>query len=216
MARYIPNFDINDIRRQVYQAKTGSPAVYEKLDNEWKKLANVVNTRMKALEKADLDFYDYDRMYSFIKNTFGSRRVRLPNKVSTESMEWDDIVNNFQQMLTFVNSPITTVAGAQRHMEDKLHNFEATTGLIIPPSKMREFARLVADDRISQLLDDVKQYASDEVIEALIYASEHDISSYRAQLNRKLDAYIEGTETYDDVLDAIMPEKFRTRHHHAR
>lgn len=204
MARYIPDFTLNDIRRQVYQAKAESPEMHTKLDKKWTKLARVVNRRMRALEKADLDFYDYDRIYSYIKNTFGTRRIRLPDKISTENMDWESIIDMFQQALTFVNSPATTVEGARRRMEDKLHNFEATTGLIIPQSKQREFARLIADDRISQLLDDVKGYASGDVIEALIYASEHDISSYRGELSRKLNAYIEGTETYDAVLDALI------------
>lgn len=200
--RYKPQYTIRDIRRMVFQAETGSPSVYNKLDAEWAKLAKITNRRMKELEKEELDFYDYDRMYTHIKNEFSPRRKRMPDHVSTATMNRESIIDNFEQMLTFVEAPTSTVSGATQKMDSQLRKFEEFTGVIIPQQHKKKFARLVTDDRISDLLD-MARYESGDTIEAIYYLAEHDIDIYRQDVRTRIDDLISGEENIDDFLEYL-------------
>ncbi len=200
--RYKPNYTIRDIRRMVFQAETGSPAIYDKLDAEWAKLATITNRRMKELEKEELDFYDYDRMYTHIKNEFSPRRKRMPDHVSTATMNHESIIDNFEQMLTFVEAPSSTVSGATEKMNMQLRKFEEFTGTIIEPQYKKKFARLVTDDRISDLLD-MARYESGDTIEAIYYLAEHDIDIYKQDVRTRIDDLISGEENIDDFLEYL-------------
>lgn len=190
----------------VHQAQSGSPSLYNKLDDEWAKLARITNRRMKELEESEFDFYDYDRMYTHIKNEFSSRRKRMPDHVSTATMDRESIIDNFQQMMTFVESPATTVSGATERMNMQLRKFEEFTGVIIPPSAKKKFARIISDDRISQLLD-MTRYASDDMIEAIYFMAENDIDIYRKEVRMKIDDLISGEENVDDFLESLRRMK---------
>lgn len=200
--RYKPQYTIRDIRRMVFQAETGSPSVYNKLDAEWAKLAKITNRRMKELEKEELDFYDYDRMYTHIKNEFSPRRKRMPDHVSTATMNRESIIDNFEQMLTFVEAPTSTVSGATEKMNRQLRKFEEFTGTIIQPQYKKKFARLVTDDRISDLLD-MARYESGDTIDAIYYLAEHDIDIYKQDVRTRIDDLISGEENIDDFLEYL-------------
>ena len=204
--RYKPQYTIRDIRRMVFQAETGSPAIYDKLDAEWAKLAKITNRRMKELEKEELDFYDYDRMYTHIKNEFSPRRKRMPDHVSTATMDHESIIDNFEQMITFVEAPTSTVSGATEKMNMQLRKFENFTGTIIEPQYKKKFARLVTDDRISDLLD-MARYESGDTIEAIYYLAEHDIDIYKQDVRTKIDDLISGEENIDDFLEYLRSIK---------
>ena len=204
--RYKPQYTIRDIRRMVFQAETGSPAIYDKLDSEWAKLAKITNRRMKELENEELDFYDYDRMYTHIKNEFSPRRKRMPDHVSTATMNRESIIDNFEQMLTFVEAPSSTVSGATEKMNMQLRKFEDFTGTIIPPQYKKKFARLVTDDRISDLLD-MARYESGDTIEAIYYLAEHDIDIYKQDVRARIDDLISGEENIDDFLEYLRGVK---------
>lgn len=197
--QYRTQYSIGDIRRMVFQAQSGSPSIYTKLDDEWAKLARITNRRMKRLEEEELDFYDYDRMYTHIKNEFSPRRKRMPDHVSTATMSRESIIDNFEQMMTFVNSPVTTVSGATERMNTQLRKFEEFTDTIIPPSAKKKFARIVSDDRISDLLD-MTRYESGDMIDAIYFLAEHDIDIYKADVRRKIDALLSSEENIDDFL----------------
>lgn len=204
--RYKPKYTIGEIRRMVFQAETGSPYVYNKLDEEWAKLAKITNRRMKELEKEELDFYDYDRMYTHIKNEFSPRRKRMPDHVSTATMNRESIIDNFEQMLTFVEAPTSTVSGATEKMNRQLRKFEEFTGTIIEPKYKKKFARLVTDDRISDLLD-MARYESGDTIEAIYYLAEHDIDIYKQDVRTRIDDLISGEENIDDFLEYLRSIK---------
>jgi hypothetical protein len=204
--RYKPQYTIRDIRRMVFQAESGSPSVYDKLDAEWAKLAKITNRRMKELEKEELDFYDYDRMYTHIKNEFSPRRKRMPDHVSTATMDRESIIDNFEQMLTFVEAPSSTVSGATQKMDMQLRKFEEFTGTIIQPQYKKKFARLVTDDRISDLLD-MARYESGDTIDAIYYLAEHDIDIYRQDVRTRIDDLISGEENIDDFLEYLRSIK---------
>ena len=204
--RYKPQYTIRDIRRMVFQAESGSPSVYNKLDAEWAKLAKITNRRMKELEKEELDFYDYDRMYTHIKNEFSPRRKRMPDHVSTATMDRESIIDNFEQMLTFVEAPSSTVSGATQKMNMQLRKFEEFTGTIIEPQYKKKFARLVTDDRISDLLD-MARYESGDTIEAIYYLAEHDIDIYKEDVRTRIDDLISGEENIDDFLEYLRSIK---------
>lgn len=204
--RYKPQYTIRDIRRMVFQAESGSPSVYNKLDAEWAKLAKITNRRMKELEKEELDFYDYDRMYTHIKNEFSPRRKRMPDHVSTATMDRESIIDNFEQMLTFVEAPSSTVSGATQKMDMQLRKFEEFTGTIIQPQYKKKFARLVTDDRISDLLD-MARYESGDTIEAIYYLAEHDIDIYKQDVRTRIDDLISGEENIDDFLEYLRSIK---------
>ena len=204
--RYKPQSTIRDIRRMVFQAESGSPSVYDKLDAEWAKLAKITNRRMKELEKEELDFYDYDRMYTHIKNEFSPRRKRMPDHVSTATMDRESIIDNFEQMLTFVEAPTSTVSGATQKMNMQLRKFEEFTGTIIEPQYKKKFARLVTDDRISDLLD-MARYESGDTIEAIYYLAEHDIDIYKQDVRTRIDDLISGEENIDDFLEYLRSIK---------
>jgi hypothetical protein len=204
--RYKPQYTIRDIRRMVFQAESGSPSVYDKLDAEWAKLAKITNRRMKELEKEELDFYDYDRMYTHIKNEFSPRRKRMPDHVSTATMDRESIIDNFEQMLTFVEAPSSTVSGATQKMDMQLRKFEEFTGTIIQPQYKKKFARLVTDDRISDLLD-MARYESGDTIDAIYYLAEHDIDIYKQDVRARIDDLISGEENIDDFLEYLRSIK---------
>jgi len=204
--RYKPQYTIRDIRRMVFQAETGSPAIYDKLDAEWAKLAKITNRRMKELEKEELDFYDYDRMYTHIKNEFSPRRKRMPDHVSTATMNHESIIDNFEQMLTFVEAPTSTVSGATEKMNRQLRKFEVFTDTIIQPQYKKKFARLVTDDRISDLLD-MARYESGDTIDAIYYLAEHDIDIYKQDVRTRIDDLISGEENIHDFLEYLRSLK---------
>jgi hypothetical protein len=204
--RYKPQYTVREIRRMVFQAQTGSPAIYDKLDAEWAKLAKITNRRMKELEKEGLDFYDYDRMYTHIKNEFSPRRKRMPDHVSTATMNRESIIDNFEQMITFVEAPTSTVSGATEKMNRQLRKFEDFTGTIIEPQYKKKFARLVTDDRISDLLD-MARYESGDTIDAIYYLAEHDIDIYKQDVRTRIDDLISGEENIDDFLEYLRSIK---------
>jgi hypothetical protein len=204
--RYKPQYTVREIRRMVFQAESGSPSVYDKLDAEWAKLAKITNRRMKELEKEELDFYDYDRMYTHIKNEFSPRRKRMPDHVSTATMNRESIIDNFEQMITFVEAPTSTVSGATEKMNRQLRKFEDFTGTIIEPQYKKKFARLVTDDRISDLLD-MARYESGDTIDAIYYLAEHDIDIYKQDVRTRIDDLISGEENIDDFLEYLRSIK---------
>lgn len=206
--QYRPPYTISDIRRWVFQAETGSPSLYNKLDNEWATLARITNRRMKRLEHEELDFYDYDRMYTHIRNEFPTRKKRMPDHVSTATMNHESIIDNFEQMLSFVNAPASTVSGATEKMNRNLAKFEDFMSrgkdepVIIPEHAKKKFARLVADDRISDLLD-MARYDSEGVIEAIYYMAINDIDIYQREISSKIYDMLAGTENIDDFLEDL-------------
>lgn len=206
--KYKPQYTIGDVRRMVFQAETGSPAIYNKLDQYWAKLARITNRRMKELEQEELDFYDYDRMYTHIKNEFSPRRKRMPDHVSTSTMSRESIIDNFEQMLTFVEAPSSTVSGATEKMNRQLRKFEDfmtdryDKPFLIPEQHKKKFARLVTDDRISDLLD-MARYESGDTIEAIYYLAEHDIDIYKQNVRTRIDDLISGDENVDDFLEYL-------------
>lgn len=200
--QYRPPYTISDIRRWVFQAETGSPSLYNKLDSEWATLARITNRRMKRLEHEELDFYDYDRIYTHIRNEFPTRKKRMPDHVSTATMTRESIIDNFEQMLTFVNAPASTVSGATEKMERNLKKFEDFTKTIIPPHAKKKFARLVADDRISDLLEMTRKESGD-VIEAIYYMAENDVDIYKREISSKLYDMLSGTQNIDDFLKEL-------------
>ena len=134
------------------------------------------------------------------------RRKRMPDHVSTATMDHESIIDNFEQMLTFVEAPSSTVSGATQKMDMQLRKFEEFTNVIIPPQYKKKFARLVTDDRISDLLD-MARYESGDTIEAIYYLAEHDIDIYKQDVRTRIDDLISGEENIDDFLEYLRSLK---------
>ena len=107
---------INDIRSSAWNATQGSPTSYQFLQEQNRKLAKIANSRLKALKAADLDMFAYDRAITYLNNR-GLKQFQL--KLASAD-DFQGMVNQLSELITFINSKTSTVKGAREALDAKL------------------------------------------------------------------------------------------------
>ena len=187
---------INDIRGLAWNAVQGSEQSYSILKAQNQKLAKIANSRLRALEAADLDMFAYDRAITYLKNQ-GKRRfsTKLAPATSFEGM-----VNQLSELVTFINAKSSTVKGAQKAMHDKMQKISEFTGTKYTDAQEYYLARLLGSDSVSTLLREVRGDSA-EVIEVLEELSMDEANV--EQTSRIIDTHLAGYNPWGDNSDYL-------------
>lgn len=187
---------INDIRGLAWNAVQGSEQSYEILESQYRKLSKIANNRLRLLEKAELDMFAYDRAITYLENQGDSRfsqKFASPN-------DFKAMVDQMSELVAFVNSKTSTVAGARKALKKKLDTIAEFTGKTYTKEQRQNLGRLLGTDSVSTLLRDIRGN-SGEVIEAL-----EDIALTSADtkaVSEIIDRYLLGWQPWDNTLDFL-------------
>ena len=187
---------INDIRGLAWNAVQGSQQSYEILEAQNRKLAKIANNRLRLLEKAELDMFAYDRAITYLENQ-GEERF---SQEFVPSNDFKAMVDQMSELVAFVNSKTSTVAGARKALKKKLDTIAEFTGKTYTKEQRQNLGRLLGTDSVSTLLRDIRGN-SGEVIEAL-----EDIALTSADsraVSEIIDRYLLGWQPWDNTLDFL-------------
>lgn len=196
---------ISDIRGLAWNASQGSDMAYDMLRDQNRRLAKLANSRMRTLEKAGYDMFSYDRAYTYLQNQ-GKRRfsTKLP-----DPSEYKEIVNQMSELVTFINSRTSTLAGAKTALDKKVEKISEFTGHTYTDAQKYRLGRILGTDSVSTLLREVRGN-SEEVLEILEEVSATDANI--DQLTSIIDRYLQGYQpwsgdtsylTYDELMDEL-------------
>ena len=187
---------INDIRGLAWNAVQGSEQSYEILESQYRKLSKIANNRLRLLEKAELDMFAYDRVITYLENQGDSRF----SQEFASSNDFKEMVDQMSELVAFVNSKTSTVAGARKALKKKLDTIAEFTGKTYTKEQRQNLGRLLGTDSVSTLLRDIRGN-SGEVIEAL-----EDIALTSADskaVTEIIDRYLLGWQPWDNTLDFL-------------
>ena len=187
---------INDIRGLAWNAVQGSEQSYEILESQYRKLSKIANNRLRLLEKAELDMLAYDRVITYLENQGDSRF----SQEFASSNDFKEMVDQMSELVAFVNSKTSTVAGARKALKKKLDTIAEFTGKTYTKEQRQNLGRLLGTDSVSTLLRDIRGN-SGEVIEAL-----EDIALTSADskaVTEIIDRYLLGWQPWDNTLDFL-------------
>ena len=187
---------INDIRGLAWNAVQGSEQSYEILESQYRKLSKIANNRLRLLEKAELDMFAYDRVITYLENQGESRF----SQKFAPSNDFKEMVDQMSELVAFVNSKTSTVAGARKALKKKLDTIAEFTGKTYTKEQRQNLGRLLGTDSVSTLLRDIRGN-SGEVIEAL-----EDIALTSADskaVSEIIDRYLLGWQPWDNTLDFL-------------
>lgn len=199
---------INDIRASAWNASNYNTESYKFLSDEYAKLAKLANSRMRSLEKEQLDMFAYDRMRVFLDNK-GLRR--LPSKFSSIASQSDykTMVKVMSELVTFINAKTSTVAEARKTLDAKINKISEHTGTEYTQDQKLAMGHLLGTDSVSALLRDVRG-DSGEVLELLedISMTDFDKNRIRSIIDKYLQGYDPFSPTPTDYLnyDEMMDE----------
>lgn len=187
---------IVDIRGLAWNASEGSEMAYDILRSQNRRLAKLANSRLRALEKAHYDMFAYDRAYTYLQN-HGKRRF---SQVLPNPSDYKGIVNQMQELITFINSRTSTVAGARKALDQKLDKISEFTGTYYTPQQRYNLGRLLGTDSVSTLLREVRGN-SEEVIEVLEEISATQINTQ--EIIRVIDRHLQGYQPWSGATDYL-------------
>lgn len=188
---YRSELSIVDIRGLAWNAVQGSEQSYEILEAQNKKLAKLANSRMRALKSAGLDMFAYDRAITYLEN---NDLKRFSTKFASQD-DFKGMVDQLSELVAFINSKTSTVAGAKKALDQKIDKISEYTGTQYTQSQRQNLGRLLGTDSISTLLRDIRGNSS-EVIEALEDIALTPLDTQR--VSEIVDRYLTGWTPWSD------------------
>lgn len=182
---------INDIRASAWNASQGSVDSYKKLQKENRRLAHLANSRMRQLERANLDMNAYNRAFTYLQNQ-GKRRF---STVLAPSTDYKGMVNQLSELVTFINAKTSTVAGARKALNDKMDKIEEFTGNHYNYEQRLTLGKLLGTDSISTLLREVRGDSGD-VIEVLEELALNDVD--QKEIASIIDKHLAGYNPFEE------------------
>ena len=182
---------INDIRASAWNATQGSTESYKKLQKENRHLAKLANSRMRALEKSQLDMNAYNRAFTYLQNS-GLKRF---STVLADPTDYKGMVNQLSELVTFINAKTSTVSGARTALNDKMDKIEEFTGKHYDYDQRIRLGKLLSTDSIATLLREVRGDSGD-VIEVLEELSMNDVD--RDKISSIIDKHLAGYNPFED------------------
>lgn len=199
------DLSINDIRSSAWNASQGSTESYKYLKQQNRRLAKLANSRLRALEKSGYDMFAYDRAYTYLKNHDKRRfSTALP-----PSSDYKGMVQQLTELVTFINSKTSTVAGAKKALNDKLDKISEFTGRSYTQEQRMVLGRLLSTDSVSTLLREVRGDSGD-VIDVLEEISMDEVNA--EAVSSIIDKHLAGYNpwgdnsdylTYDEMMDEL-------------
>lgn len=185
------DLSINDIRASAWNASQGSTESYQKLVEQNRRLAKLANSRMRALEKAQLDMNAYNRARTYLDNMGLSR---FSTRLAPQS-DYKGMVKQLEELVTFVNARTSTVGGARTALNTKLDKLQEATGHTYTQEQRIRLGKLLGNDSISSLLREVRGDSGD-VIEVLEELSMDEYN--RDEIVSIIDKHLEGYNPFED------------------
>ena len=185
---------IIDIHSLAWNASQGSANAYNELKRYHKKYAKLANSRMRALEKADIELSAYNRAITYLQN-MGKRRF---STILTDASDYKGMVKEMSELITFLNSKTSKVKCARAAINAKLDKISEYTGTVYDENQRKILGKLLGDDSISTLLREVRG-DSGEVIDFLEEVSTQNLDSENIQqLSSIIDRHLAGYNPFSD------------------
>lgn len=188
---YRTELSINDIRSRAWNATQGSEQSYKYLQEQNKKLAKIANSRLRALEAAGYDMFVYDSAITYLSN-HGLKRFSTKLAPSTD---WRGMVEQLQELITFINAETSTVAGAKKGLDKKIQKVSEFTGHTYTDEEKYQLGRLMGVDSVSTLLREVRGDSA-EVIEVLEELAMPDVDA--EPLRTIIDKHLQGYNPFEE------------------
>lgn len=188
---------INKFTRMIINAKKGDVESIRELRGYVYEKSGVANKRLRSLERTGLTEYAYGRAYTYLNSEYQS--IKFPQ--ATAHRDVDDLIQQAQELHTFLNSPTSKVRGARIARERQL------TGL----NQLRELGYNIPTDsaslgRINKVLgnDGLKIYGQYRyaLMEAIDQAFE--TGSSEAEINTIVNRYASGEITYEPMIKELL------------
>lgn len=185
------------VRNLVRQAKDGDEQAERQLRVYNRRISSQANTRLSRLEKADLDYYAYDRATSFTKQEYNSSRFST-DKAKLSNL--DDLYAQIVEVETFLKAPTSTVSGQKSIIDARISYFREQ-GVNIPKGSEREFIDFIASETFQELKENY--VASDQLIDDFGQLFEKGVSleSVEREFSKVLSA--NDPITYDVALENL-------------
>lgn len=169
----------------------------------YKKLARKANDRLRALEKADRDFWAYDKATLFTQRAYGTKRFKTSDRGMTEEGRKRAI----EEIQNFLKSKSSTVRGS-REIDKKIIKKFRTKKHGFTISNEREFFNFLSSENYRNLVN--KNISSEMLIDFYDRATEDGVaySDIEEALKDFREGEIEGVEDlFNEFGMSVFDEK---------
>lgn len=202
---------INDIYSLAWNATHGSKKAQQELKQYHDKYVRLANSRMRQLEKNNLELSAYNRARSYLD----TRNKKWFSTVMPNS--YKDLKEEMAQLLSFLNAKTSRVKYARTALNAKIDKISEYTGTEYTSEQRAALGKLLGDDSISTLLRDVRG-DSGEVLDFLEEITKEgddnvNINEIKSIIDRYLQGYNPfesdpffsnfGTLNYDEMMDEL-------------
>lgn len=191
-----------ELRKLVKKAKKGDNDARDAIVAQNKKMAKRSNTRIDALEKANLDYYAYDKATGYTLNAYNSRRFSTSKK---KLADIEDFANNIRYAQEFLSKETSTIKGQKKVIQKRLDTFDKMGITFRDNDKKEDFLRFLGEEDIAKLIKTRNKYDSDQLVE-LIKGAYTDNRSVE-KMRKIADDFNNEKLAYDELLDEL--EKMR-------
>lgn len=182
---------INDVYSLAWNATHGSKKAQQELKGYHDKYVRLANSRMRQLEKNNLELSAYNRARSYL-DTRNQKwfSTRMPNT-------YKDLKEEMAQLLSFLNAKTSRVKYARTALNAKIDKISEYTGTEYTTEQRAALGKLLGDDSISTLLRDVRG-DSGEVLDFLEELSkEGDDNVNINEIKSIIDRYLQGYNPFE-------------------
>lgn len=181
------------------QANRGDKSAQKALLSYTRSIKTEVNSRLRELEKAHLDYgKTYNNVLFFTQTEYGKNRFQSPTALD---MDWVSMSLQNDIGYKFLNTMSSTKEGAKLAEQ---HRIEALRELGKIPRNMkkyqeREFLRFLGQEEISATLD---EYGTSEVlVEAFYTQYEKNGSESLTKISHAVTEFLANRITFDEAME---------------
>lgn len=177
---------MNDVYSLAWNATHGSKRALREIKEYHDKYVRLANSRMRQLEKNNLELSAYNRARSYLD----SRNQKWFSTAMPQT--YKDLKLEMAELLSFLNAKTSRVKYARVALNAKLDKISEYTKTEYTPEQRSHLGRLLGDDSISTLLRDVRG-DSDEVLDFLEeVAKEEEDNVNIKEIKSIIDRYLQG------------------------
>lgn len=190
------------------KVRSGDIDTLEKFRRLSKRVAKAANSRLLRLEKADFtESNAYQRATYYTEYAYKAERFRVNN-----SMNIDDLLENYREMRTFMRKESSTVRG-MKYIQKRLMTTLESYNIHIDEDYQTIFFKFINSDTVLDALDVIGE--SDIVFDAIASNLRENVNNLE-KLRKEFDAFLRGEVFYDELLERIGGLTFEELHERSR
>ena len=188
-------------RKLAFKAHRGDKGAQNALLSYTRSIKTEVNTRLRALEKSNLDYGKvYNQVQYFTQTQYGTNRFASPSALNKD---WYDMALQNDIGYKFLNTMTSTREGArlaEKHRLDRLKELD-----IVPSNigrrREKEFLRFLGNEEVSASIDEYG--TSSEPVQMFYDVYDRDGTEGLKALSYSLTEHMAGRISFDEAMERV-------------